>query len=243
MTKPLSEADWKIITDKSEMEARQWITHNSQHLEKLKEWLNTEVKIVESDTSGKHYNGDIRELIGRLNVMLTWICSFIKKIKSDPKTDVNKLIHATVLPFDRVYGPDRTIIMDTSAESNKQGMHVETFTQSDIMAYKSNLLTLCNAILKLDEDELQALHAMLCLRNDKGQSLYDWTAWGMLVTENRENQGYTRSYQRTADDSVSPWIKPVSKGGRRTRHKRSGHKRSDKKRSGKRSGKRMSRRR
>lgn len=238
MTKSLSNADWKAMMDKSEMEARQWITHNSQHLEKLKEWLNVEVEIVESDARGKTYNGDIRELIERLNGMLTWICSFIEKIKSDPKPDVNKLIHATVLPYNKVYGPDRTTLVDTFEESKKLGMHVEACTHSDILAYKSNLLTLCDAILKLDADERQALHAMLCL-HEKGQSLYDWKAWGMLVTENREKQGYTRLYQRTAD-SVSPWIKSVSKGGMRTRHKR--NKRSGK-RSSKRSNKRMSRRR
>ena len=212
-----------------QVQGSKWIEKNAQHLEKLHDWLNTEVKIVEIDTKGKTYNGDIRELIGMLNGMLNWLCSFIEKIKRDStQFDVKQLIDDTVLPFNKVY-------VDTYEESKKKGMYVATLPSDDI-SYKLNLLTLCNAILNLDTDKLQALHAMLCLHNEKGQSLYNWTAWGMLVDQKREEQGYKRVYART-DDSVGPWIlKSGNKGGRRTRHKRSGHKRSGKRSGHKRSG-------
>jgi hypothetical protein len=53
---------------------------NKAHLEKLGDWLNTEVTIVESDLGGKTYNGDIRELIDKLNWMMpAWMCAFIEK--------------------------------------------------------------------------------------------------------------------------------------------------------------------
>ena len=229
MTKPLSEADWKDMMEKSEREAQQWIKHNSQHLEKLKEWLHSEVKIVAIDTKGNTYTGNTHELIGSVNGMLTWICAFIEKIKNDPNVNVNvnQLINDTVLP----YGHG----VDTFAESKKQGMYVATLTSDDI-SYPLNLTTLCNKILELDQDGLTALRAMLCLHNDERQSLYDWKAWSMLADENRAKQGYKRVYEQRAN-SVGPWIK--SSGGKRTkRHKkRSGHNRSNK-RSGKRSGKR-----
>ena len=234
-----------------------WMESNEAHLEKLGDWLNTEVKIVESDLGGKTYNGDIRELIYKLNRMMpAWMCAFIEKINHNRNVNVKQLIDDTVLPFKKVHGPDG--IMDPIAVSQQHRMHVEVITLSDINAYKSNLLTLCDAILKLDADERQALHAMLCLRNENGQFLYDWRpVWGMLVIENRRKNGYVsvhdwKTHGHKPEDLVglvSPWVKVRvgSSGGKRTkRHKRSGkrsgHKRSGKrsghKRSGKRSGKR-----
>lgn len=227
------------------MADQEWIKNHSQHLEKLKDWLNTEVKIVEMDTD-ERYTGDILELIGRLNGMLLWICSFIKKIQSGATIkSVAGLIYETVLPYDDVYiiapgGDNVGTQVDTYKLGKKLGMYVHTMTaykntnQSGF--YYSNLKTLCEKIMQLDTDQLNALHEMLCLENDKGQSLYNWSAWSELVKQKRAKQGHVMFYERPdrkPEDSVGgPWVKRTSSGGKRTKR----HKRSNKKRSGKRSG-------
>ena len=258
-------------------------------MEKLKDWLNTEVEIVEKDTD-ERYSGDILELIWRLNGMLIWICSFIEKIQSGATIkSVAGLIYETVLPYDDVYiihtgdvstedvspeahnkgdvvgtrvdtyemgkkldahkkhkkGDVVGTRVDTYELGRKLGMYVHTMTaykntnQSGF--YYSNLKTLCEKIMQLDTDQLNALHEMLCLRNDKGQSLYNWSAWSELVEQNRAKKGHVLFYKlpkRKPEDSVGgPWVKISSSGGKRTkRHKRSGHKKRSSKRSSKRSG-------
>jgi hypothetical protein len=87
--------------------------------------------------------------------MTLWICEFIKYIKTHKGFDVNALINATVLPVNKVYnvvnGKLKETLIDTHKESMKQGMYVTTVS-SDELSTKTNLLNLCNAILKLDED-------------------------------------------------------------------------------------------
>jgi len=246
------------------MADQEWIKNHSQHLEKLKDWLNTKVEIVEMDTdeTGRFmnisYTGDILELIGRLNGMLLWICSFIKKIqRGDKINSVDGLIYETVLPYDEVYiispeGINEGTRVDTYKLGKKLDMYVHTMTAykntTQAGFYFTNLKTLCEKIMQLNKDQLEALHDMLCLENDKGQSLYNWSAWSELVKQNRAKQGHVMFYERPdrkPEDSVGgPWVE--HKGGKRTkRHKRSskrsskrsGHKRSGHKRSDKRSNK------
>lgn len=251
MIKQWSNAEWKVMMDKSNKEAKEWLTKNSEHLEKLDDWLNTTVKIVEMDSAKKTYNGDIRELIGKVRESI-WVCSFIEKRMGGQTFDLEKLVENTFLPVDKVYerrqdGRLIDALIDTHEESKRHGMYVATVI-GDFDAQKLNLITLCNAILKLNTYELTALNAMLC-SNDMIRS----AAWSMLVKEKRLEQGHVLFYNRPdhkPEDSVGgPWVKSSSSGGKRTkRHKkrsgkRSGHKRSGHKRSGKRINKRMSRRR
>lgn len=227
---------------------REWIKNNSINLEKLKDWLQTEVKIVAIDTDGKKtYDGNILELIQSVSgMLLNWICEFIKKIQKDGNINdeqLKELIYATILHYDRVYQSPRMIdgqwikgqILIDTYESKKRNMYVTTLTSNDI-SYLYNIETLCKKIRELDTDQLTALHNMLCQRNEKGQSMFSWAAWSMLADENRATKGYKRVYQQTAD-LVGPWIK--SSGGRRTRHKkRSGNKNKKHSRSKRRSSRR-----
>lgn len=236
----------------ADQEAANWIKEHSQHLEKLKDWLNTEVKIVEMGTKRlETYNGDIRELIERLSVMLPWICDFIKKIQNGEEiSNVVAFIRDTVLPYDEVYiidekGENLGRRVDTHEKGNQIGRYVHTLTAykntDESVLYYENLNTLCEKIMNLDTDELKALHDMLCSHNDRNQSLFDRTAWGMLIEQNRAEKGHVLFYKRPnikPEDRVGgPWVKSSSSGGKRTkRHKRSGHKKRSSKRSSKRSG-------
>jgi hypothetical protein len=210
----------------------------SVNLDQLQDWFNTQIEIMVNDTGGKTYSGNILELLLTLGMMNNWICEFIKYIKiqkSDmTSNEVKELIDKTVLPYNKVYNVDdngkfQERIIDTYEESKIHGMYVATLT-SEELSTKQNLLNLCNAILILDADKLQALNDVVC-----GNNWLKWSELSKLNDQNRATQGYKRTYQRT-HDSVSPWVKM---GGRRTRHKRSGHKKRSGKRSGhKRSGKR-----
>ena len=58
----MNDVDWKAVMDESTLNAKEWIKNNSEHLAKLDEWLNTEVK-VGNTSYNEYYDGNIRELI------------------------------------------------------------------------------------------------------------------------------------------------------------------------------------
>jgi hypothetical protein len=133
----MTHADWKAVMDKSTLEAKKWIENNSRHLAELDEWLNTEVKIGNTNYN-EYYDGNIRELIHVLGMQHHAICECIeKKIREEP-LNVQHFIE------------DRS----------------QRFTPGDKVTAQ-NLSTLCTAIYKLDEDKVKSLHDMLCLRNAK----------------------------------------------------------------------------
>ena len=74
----MTDADWKAMMHKSTLEAKEWIKNNSGHLDKLGEWLNTEVK-VGNTSYNEYYDGNIRELIYVLGAQHNAICECIKK--------------------------------------------------------------------------------------------------------------------------------------------------------------------
>ena len=78
--KKMTDADWKVRMDNSTLEAKKWIEKNSEHLAELKEWLNTEVKIGNTNYND-YYDGNIRELIYMLGMQHHAICQCIKKKK------------------------------------------------------------------------------------------------------------------------------------------------------------------
>jgi len=59
------------------------------------------------------------------------------------------------------------------------------------------------------------------LRNAKGQSQFDWKAWGILVNDAREAKGYSKHSGTSA--SVSPWHRRGAEtegGGRKLSRRR-----------------------
>jgi len=227
-----------------DQKAAKWIKEHSQHLEKLNDWLHTEVQIVDKDTN-EPYTGNIFELIDwTTRQMSLWICRFIEKMQRGQTIgNLVAFIRETVLPYDKVYviapgGRNVGTRVDTYKLGKDLDMYVHTLTayENDSYSYYENLKTLCENIMKLNEGQLTALHDILCLNNDRSQSLFDRTAWGMLIKENRAKKGhvlfYTRPDRKPEDSVGGPWVKMTSSGGKRTKR----HKRSNKKRSGKRSG-------
>jgi hypothetical protein len=184
----MTDADWKAVMDKSTLNAKEWIKNNSEHLAKLDEWLNTEVK-VGNTSYNEYYDGNIRELIYVLGMQHYDICKCIKKKIREEPLNVQHFIG---------------------------DIH---FTPGDEVTAQ-NLSTLCTAIYKLDEDKVKSLHDMLCLRNAKGQSQFDWKAWGILVNDAREAKGYSKHSGTSA--SVSPWYRQAETegGGRKLSRRR-----------------------
>jgi hypothetical protein len=182
----ITDADWKAMMDKSTLEAKEWIENNSEHLAKLDEWLNTEVK-VGNTSYNEYYDGNIRELIYVLGMEHNAICECIKK----------------------KIGGEPLNVQD-------RGRH---FTYGDKVTAQ-NLSILCTAIYKLDEDKVKSLHDMLCLRNAKGQSQFDWKAWSILVNDARAAKGYLKHSGTSA--SVSPWYRRAETegGGRKLSRRR-----------------------
>jgi len=74
----MTDAHWKVVMDKSTLKAKEWIENNSEHLAKLDEWLNTEVKVGNTSYNA-YYDGNIRELIYVLGMQHDAICECIKK--------------------------------------------------------------------------------------------------------------------------------------------------------------------
>ena len=186
----MTDADWKAMMDKSTLEAKKWIETNSGHLAELDEWLNTEVKIGNTNYN-EYYDGNIRELIYMLGMQNHAICQCIKKKIGEEPLNIQHFIE------------DRR----------------HYFTPGDNVTAQ-NLSTLCTAIYKLDEDKVKSLHDMLCLTNAKGQSQYDWKAWGILVNDARAAEGYLK--HSGTSDSVSPWYRreETEGGGRKLSRRR-----------------------
>jgi hypothetical protein len=184
----MTDADWKAVMDKSTLNAKEWIKNNSEHLDKLNEWLNTEVNIGNTSYN-EYYVGNIRELIYVLGMQHYAICECIeKKIRGEP-LDVKNFIEGRRFRF----------------------------THGDKVTAQ-NLSNLCTAIYELDEDKVKSLHAMLCLENDKKQSLFDWTAWRILVEKARKEKGYSK--HPDTSPSVNPWYKNPEGGGRKLSRRR-----------------------
>jgi hypothetical protein len=186
----MTDADWKAMMDKSTLEAKEWIENNSEHLAELDEWLNTEVK-VGNTSYNEYYDGNIRELIYVLGMQHYVICECIKKKIGEEPFNVGHFLEGFI---DRISPSDKVTAQ--------------------------NLSILCTAIYKLDEDKVKSLHDMLCLRNAKGQSQFDWKAWSILVNDARAAKGYLKHSGTSA--SVSPWYRRAETegGGRKLSRRR-----------------------
>jgi hypothetical protein len=100
--KKMTDADWKAMMDKSTLEAKKWIETNSGHLAELDEWLNTEVKIGNTNYN-EYYDGNIRELISILGMQHHAICQCIKKKKGEEPLNVQHFIEGQhFTPDDKV---------------------------------------------------------------------------------------------------------------------------------------------
>jgi hypothetical protein len=170
--KNMTSADWDAVMDKSIVEAKEWTEKNSEHLDNLNEWLDTEVKVVNTNYN-KDYDGYIRELIHVLGMQHFGICQCIQNKIKEVSFNVRDFIKQRGL---------------TPGETTAQ-----------------NLSNLCTAIYELDKDKVNSLHAMLCSTNYKGQSLFNWTAWRILVNQARKDKGYL-PFPSTSK-SVNPWYK------------------------------------
>jgi hypothetical protein len=173
--------------DKSTLKAEEWIKNNSGHLAELDEWLNTEVKIGNT-AFNKYYDGNIRELINVLGMQHHAICQCIEKKIGEERFNVGDFLER----------------------------FVDKITPSDKVTAQ-NLSILCNEICKLNKDNLQALHDMLCRA---GSKTFDFKAWRILVDDARAAKGYLRHSGTSA--SVSPWYRQAETegGGRKLSRRR-----------------------
>jgi hypothetical protein len=183
----MTDAYWDAVMDESTFEANLWIKKNSEHLAKLKEWLDTKVDIGNTSYN-EYYDGYIRELIHVLGMQHFAICKCIENKMIGEPLNVKKFM---------------------------EGLH---FTHGDKVTAQ-NLSNLFTAIYKLNKDEVNSLHAMLCLMNEQKQSLFDWKAWRILVEKAREVKGYLK-HPNTSPPSVNPWYKKPEGGGRKLSRRR-----------------------
>lgn len=87
---------WNAVMDKSKLEAEEWIKKNSEHLDKLNEWLDTEVR-VGNTSYNQYYDGYIRELIYVLGMQHHVICQCIEKKKKENRLMSRILLRNEVL--------------------------------------------------------------------------------------------------------------------------------------------------